>query len=76
MIAAPSLSVLILHKMKNSEAILFLFFLIFNNVNKCIGKAGIYLAINSLAFVDEFDNVVKRRLEIDWYGEEASNENI
>ena len=76
MIAAASLSVLILHKMKNSEAILFLFFLIFNNVSKCIGKAGIYLAINSLAFVDEFDNVVKRRLEIDWYGEEASNENI
>ena len=76
MIAAASLSVLILNKMKNSEAILFLFFLIFNNVSKCIGKAGIYLAINSLAFVDEFDNVVKRRLEIDWYGEEASNENI
>ena len=56
--------------MKKSEAILF--FLIFLNiVNLSIGKAGIYLAINSLAFVDEFDNVVKRRLEIDWYGEEV-----
>ena len=55
--------------MKKYEAILF--FLVFNILNVLTGKAGIYLSINPLAFVDEFDNVVKRRLEIDWYGEEV-----
>ena len=34
-------------------------------------NAGIYMAINALAGVDEFGNIYKRRIEIDWYGGEV-----
>ena len=34
-------------------------------------NAGIYMAINALAGVDEYENVIKRRIEIDWYGAEV-----
>ena len=33
---------------------------------------GLYLAINSLAFVDDGSNIVKRRLEINVYGAEVN----
>lgn len=29
---------------------------------------GAYLAINSLGLVDEQDNLIHRRLEVNWYG--------
>ena len=35
------------------------------------GNAGVYMAINALAGVDEFDNIYKRRVEIDWSGAEV-----
>ena len=34
--------------------------------------AGIYMAINALAGVDEFGNIFKRRIEVDWHGAEVS----
>ena len=34
-------------------------------------NAGIYMAINALAGVDEFGNVFKRRIEIVWTGAEV-----
>ena len=34
-------------------------------------NADIYIAINALAGVDEFGNIFKRRIEIDWYGAEV-----
>ena len=37
-------------------------------------NAGIYIAINALAGVDEFENIYKRRIEIDWSGAEVSLE--
>ena len=33
--------------------------------------AGIYMAINALAGVDEFGNIFKRRIEVDWHGAEV-----
>ena len=35
------------------------------------GNAEVYMAINALAGVDEFDNIYKRRIEIDWSGDEV-----
>ena len=43
----------------------------------CRAEAGLYLAINALAFEDpQYKNgeVVKRRIEINWYGTEVSEE--
>ena len=37
-------------------------------VTLCRAQPGIYLAINALAYEDEDGNIVKRRLEVDWYG--------
>ena len=37
-------------------------------------NADIYMAINALAGVDEFGNIFKRRIEIDWSGAEVSLE--
>ena len=34
-------------------------------------NAGIYMAINALAGVDEFGNIFKRRIEVDWTGAEV-----
>ena len=34
-------------------------------------NADIYMAINALAGVDEFGNIFKRRIEIDWSGAEV-----
>ena len=34
-------------------------------------NAGIYMAINALAGVDEFGNIFKRRIEVDWSGAEV-----
>ena len=44
---------------------------IFNRVSA--SNAGIYLAINPLAYTEDNGNgaIVKRRLEVNWYGEEV-----
>ena len=36
-------------------------------------NAGIYLAINALAYTEDNGNgeIVKRRLEVNWYGDEV-----
>ena len=39
-------------------------------------NADIYMAINALAGVDEFGNIFKRRIEIDWSGAEVSLEGL
>ena len=58
-------------KMILKKFILFCCFLI----GLCRAEAGLYLAINALAFEDpEYENgeVVKRRIEINWYGAQVS----
>ena len=42
--------------------------LLVTGLTLCHAQPGIYLAINALAYEDEAGNVVKRRLEVDWYG--------
>jgi len=41
-------------------------------------NAGIYLAINALAYTEDNGNgeIVKRRLEVNWYGDEVSSEDM
>ena len=53
------------------QLVYFLFLLL--KVHLSLAGAGVYLAINALAYVnnslnDGFDVVVKRRLEVNWYG--------
>ena len=52
--------------------ILFVFILLFG-FSSC--DAGIYLAINALAYTEDNGNgeIVKRRLEVNWYGDEVYN---
>ncbi len=50
--------------------ILFVFILFFG-FSSC--NAGVYLAINALAYTEDNGNgeIVKRRLEVNWYGDEV-----
>ena len=43
----------------------------FFGLSEC--NAGIYLAINALAYTEDNGNgeIVKRRLEVNWYGDEV-----
>ena len=52
--------------------ILFVFILFFG-FSSC--NAGVYLAINALAYTEDNGNgeIVKRRLEVNWYGDEVYN---
>ena len=52
------------------NTIIFVFFQ-FIGLSAC--NAGIYLAINALAYTEDNGNgeIVKRRLEVNWYGDEV-----
>ena len=41
-------------------------------VSVCRAEAGIYLSINALASEDDAGEVVKRRIEVNWYGDTVS----
>ena len=51
--------------------IILLVFILFFGFSSC--DAGIYLAINALAYTEDNGNgeIVKRRLEVNWYGDEV-----
>ena len=55
---------------QTQNTILFVFFQ-FIGFSAC--NAGIYLAINALAYTEDNGNgeIVKRRLEVNWYGDEV-----
>ena len=56
------------------EYFTFLFvFILFFGFSSC--NVGVYLAINALAYTEDNGNgeIVKRRLEVNWYGDEVYN---
>ena len=58
--------------MQQLEYFIILFVIIlFFGFSSC--NAGIYLAINALAYTEDNGNgeIVKRRLEVNWYGDEV-----
>jgi len=40
------------------------------------GEGGLYLAINALAYIDEDDNIVKRRVEVNFFGAEVQEGDV
>ena len=50
------------------NALVCVLLLLVTGLTLCRAQPGIYLAINALAYEDEDGNIVKRRLEVAWYG--------